>query len=216
MQRIFRPVPLLVLLMIGTAAAAPPATEASYVHKMSKDPWVNFPGGRVKASRQSELPATTMAGALMELRPGGVREPHWHDAAEWAYVINGTCIATALNEGRTHPTDTWNFTTGDVWYFPANTAHAVAGAPPTGCVFVVGWNAPDVDERDAISASSWLASLPKDALAQVSCSDSCGDSCGDGADDIATRAMYSHHVCAYVHIKCMHNNALHASHPYTH
>jgi oxalate decarboxylase len=184
---------LLVLALVTdricSALAAEQASGSSYVHKMSKDPWVNFPGGRVKVSTQSQLPATTIAGALFELRAGGVREPHWHDAAEWAYVINGTCIATALDEGRTHPTDTWNFTAGDVWYFPANVPHSIAGAPPTGCGFVSGFNTPNMDERDAISASGWLASLPKDVLAQVSgriCCHCCQDAFG-------------HMICAHTH-----------------
>lgn len=63
-----------------------------YIEAFSKTPWQEFPGGRYKASTNATLTATTIAGALIELKPGGLRELHWHDAAEWAYVISGTCM----------------------------------------------------------------------------------------------------------------------------
>lgn len=63
-----------------------------YVEAFSKVPWQEFPGGRYKVSTSKTLTATTIAGTLTELKPGGVRELHWHDAVEWALVISGTCL----------------------------------------------------------------------------------------------------------------------------
>jgi hypothetical protein len=54
-----------------------------------------------------------------------------------------------------------------VWYFPANLPHSLVGLEPDGCQFVSGYKSPDFDERQAFSASSWLATLPVDTLAQV-------------------------------------------------
>jgi hypothetical protein len=56
---------------------------------------------------------------------------------------------------------------GDVWYFPANLAHSIVGLEPEGCAFVSGYKSPDFDELKSFSASSWLATLPVDTLAQV-------------------------------------------------
>ena len=37
----------------------------------------------------------------MRLTPGGVREMHWHSAAEWAYMLKGLARITAIDqEGR--------------------------------------------------------------------------------------------------------------------
>lgn len=58
-------------------------------------------------------------------------------------------------------------TAGDVWYFPANLAHGFVGLEPDGCLFVSGYKSPDFDERDAFSASTWMATLPVDTIAQV-------------------------------------------------
>jgi oxalate decarboxylase/phosphoglucose isomerase-like protein (cupin superfamily) len=49
------------------------------------------PGGRYKASTNATLTATTIAGNLVQLKAGGLRELHWHDVAEWAFVIEGAC-----------------------------------------------------------------------------------------------------------------------------
>ena len=38
----------------------------------------------------------TMSATLFEIYPGGVREMHWHDVVEWAYVIKGTCRSDVL------------------------------------------------------------------------------------------------------------------------
>lgn len=61
--------------------------------------------------------ATAMAGVDMRLEPGAYRELHWHKAAEWALVLNGTVRIQAIDEnGRTFVDD---LSKGDVWFFPA-------------------------------------------------------------------------------------------------
>jgi oxalate decarboxylase/phosphoglucose isomerase-like protein (cupin superfamily) len=44
--------------------------------------------------------AKSMAGVDMRLEPGGYRELHWHIAAEWALVLNGSC---RIQVGFFHP-----------------------------------------------------------------------------------------------------------------
>lgn len=42
--------------------------------------------------------ATDMAGVDMRLEEGAYRELHWHKAAEWSYVLNGSVRVQAVNE----------------------------------------------------------------------------------------------------------------------
>jgi oxalate decarboxylase len=63
-----------------------------YTEAFSKVPWKEFPGGRYKASTNATLTASNIAGNLVQLKPGGMRELHWHNAAEWAVVIDGACM----------------------------------------------------------------------------------------------------------------------------
>ena len=47
-------------------------------------------GGWGREVTTRELPvASTLAGVNMRLKPGGIRELHWHKQAEWAFMLAG-------------------------------------------------------------------------------------------------------------------------------
>jgi len=57
--------------------------------------------------------STAIAGVNMRLNAGGVRELHWHKAAEWAYMLYGSARITALDaQGRNFVDDVG---VGDLW-----------------------------------------------------------------------------------------------------
>src|SRR6516225_2487246 len=58
-------------------------------------------GGWAKQATVAEFPVSEkLAGVLMSLKPGALRELHWHaNAAEWAYVIKGQCRITVTAAG---------------------------------------------------------------------------------------------------------------------
>src|SRR5277367_413975 len=54
-------------------------------------------GGWARETTTRELPISTeIAGVNMRLKPGGIRELHWHKEAEWAYMIAGDCRVSVL------------------------------------------------------------------------------------------------------------------------
>lgn len=62
-----------------------------------------------------------ISGVNMRLSAGGIRELHWHQAAEWAIMTYGNCRVTVLDaEGRPYVGDV---KAGDLWYFPAGAPH---------------------------------------------------------------------------------------------
>jgi oxalate decarboxylase len=83
-------------------------------------------GGWGRQTTIRELPiATEVAGVNMRLTPGGVREMHWHTAAEWAYMIKGLARITAIDQdGHAFQDDVGE---GDLWYFPAGIPHSIQG-----------------------------------------------------------------------------------------
>ena len=80
-----------------------------------------------KESTVKQLPvATSIAGVSMRLKPGGLRELHWHAiAAEWAYVVKGTVRTTVISPNGEAAQD--DFGPGDVWFFPKGHGHALQG-----------------------------------------------------------------------------------------
>src|SRR5262245_26408978 len=94
-------------------------------------------GGWAKEATVAEFPVSEkLAGVLMSLAPGGLRELHWHaNAAEWAYVLKGRCRVTTIDpKGHSQIAD---FNAGDVWYFPRGFGHSIQGIGSEDCLFVL-------------------------------------------------------------------------------
>src|SRR5260221_5841735 len=97
----------------------------------------SWDGGWAKEATVVDFPVSqAIAGVLMSLVPGGLRELHWHaNAAEWAYVIKGQCRVTTINpQGQSQIVD---FNAGDVWYFPRGFGHSIQGIGSEDCLFVL-------------------------------------------------------------------------------
>ena len=72
-----------------------------------------------------ELPVSkNIAAVNMRLKPGAVRELHWHKA-EWGYVINGGVRLTAVDQNGRNFID--NVSEGNLWYFPSGIPHSIQG-----------------------------------------------------------------------------------------
>jgi oxalate decarboxylase len=93
-------------------------------------------GGWARQMTQDDFKiSTTIAGVNMRLGPGGVRELHWHQQAEWAVMTYGNCRVTILDaSGRPQVADVKQ---GDLWYFPAGLPHSLQGLEPDGAEFVL-------------------------------------------------------------------------------
>jgi len=106
-----------------------------------------------------------IAGVLMSLVPGGLRELHWHaNAAEWAYVIKGQCRVTTINpQGQSQVVD---FHAGDVWYFPRGFGHSIQGIGSEDCLFVLVFDNGYFSEFGTFSITDWVGHTPPEVLAK--------------------------------------------------
>src|SRR5579863_731990 len=108
--------------------------------------------------------STTMAGVDMRLTAGGVRELHWHTAAEWAYMLYGSARITAIdNDGRSFVADVKE---SDLWYFPTGIPHSIQGLNPDGAEFLLVFDDGNFSEYATVLLSDWMAHTPKDVLAK--------------------------------------------------
>jgi oxalate decarboxylase len=123
-------------------------------------------GGWAKEATVAEFPVSEkLAGVLMSLNPGGLRELHWHaNAAEWAYVIKGQCRVTTINpQGQSQIAD---FAAGDVWYFPRGFGHSIQGIGAEDCLFVLVFDNGYFSEFGTFSISDWVGHTPPEVLAK--------------------------------------------------
>jgi oxalate decarboxylase len=120
-------------------------------------------GGWTRQVTKRELGISKdIAGVEMRLNAGGVRELHWHKAAEWAYMLYGTARITAVDaKGRNFVDDVG---VGDLWYFPAGIPHSIQGLNPDGCEFLLVFDDGDFDEDDTFLISDWFKHVPNQVL----------------------------------------------------
>jgi len=122
------------------------------------------PGGWAREVTVRELPvATTIAGVNMRLKPGGIRELHWHKEAEWAYMLAGRARLTAIDpQGRNFIDDVGP---GDLWNFPAGIPHTIQGLED-GCEFLLVFDNGNFSENETFLITDWFTHTPRDVLAK--------------------------------------------------
>src|ERR1700738_5135096 len=103
-----------------------------------------------------------IAGVNMRLNAGGVREMHWHKAAECAYILYGTARITAIDpQGHNFVDDVG---VGDLWYFASGVPHSIQGLGPDGCEFLLVFDDGDFDEDNTFLITDWFKHTPPEVL----------------------------------------------------
>jgi oxalate decarboxylase len=123
------------------------------------------PGGWTRQVTVRELGVSKgISGVNMRLNAGGVRELHWHKAAEWAYMLYGTARITAVDaQGRNFVDDVG---VGDLWYFASGIPHSIQGLNPDGCEFLLVFDDGEFDEDNTFLISDWFKRVPNEVLAK--------------------------------------------------
>jgi oxalate decarboxylase len=149
-------------------ATNPPATDVGDMPQF----WASFnnahkriqDGGWARQVTQTDFPISkAVSGVNMRLNAGGIRELHWHQAAEWAFMTNGLCRVTVLDtQGRAYVQDV---RAGDLWFFPAGYPHSLQGIGTDGCEFVIVFDDGAASEYNTLLVTDWLAHTPPEVLA---------------------------------------------------
>jgi oxalate decarboxylase len=149
-------------------AFSPPATDVSDLPMF----WASFNnaprriqnGGWARQVTQYDFQISEeIAGVNMRLTRGGIRELHWHQFAEWAYVTYGTCRITTIDQsGRANVEDVQK---GGLWYFPAGLPHSLQGVGSDGCEFIIAFDDGKASEFATLLVTQWMAHTAPDILA---------------------------------------------------
>jgi oxalate decarboxylase len=100
--------------------------------------------------------STTVAAAMVTVKPGGIRELHWHpNADEWQYYIKGSARMTVFDTGP--KAQTADFRPGDVGYVKKSLGHYVENTGSTDLVFLELFKS---DHFAEVSLSDWLTHTP--------------------------------------------------------
>jgi oxalate decarboxylase len=104
----------------------------------------------------------TVAVAMVTVKPGGMRELHWHpNADEWQYYIKGRARMTVFDTGPR--AQTADFRPGDVGYVKKSLGHYVQNTGDTDLVFLELFKS---DHYAEVSLSEWLTHVPPELVTQ--------------------------------------------------
>jgi oxalate decarboxylase len=124
-----------------------------------------YQGGWSREVTVRELPiAKELAGVNMRLEAGGIRELHWHKAAEWSVMLYGSARITGVDaRGRSFVDDVG---VGDLWYFPTGIPHSIQGLGPDGAEFLLVFDDGHFSEYETVLLSDLMAHTPRDVMAK--------------------------------------------------
>ena len=97
-----------------------------------------------------------IASALVRLKPGGIRELHWHPTGtEWQFYIQGKGRMTVFNTAAR--ARTMDFNANDVGYIPSMAGHYIENTGTEDLVFLEMFKAPRYQD---VSLNNWIARVP--------------------------------------------------------
>jgi oxalate decarboxylase len=105
------------------------------------------------------LAAKNIAAALVTVKPGGLRELHWHpNASEWQYYLSGKARMTVFTTAGAR---TMEFNENDVGFVPKVAGHYVENMGNTDLVFLEMFAA---SEYMDFSLNNWIRHLPPEMV----------------------------------------------------
>jgi oxalate decarboxylase len=134
------------------------ASKIDYTFRMkAMKPTAERPGGSVRIVDSKNFPAAkTIASGLFTMKPGALRELHWHpNASEWQYYISGSgrmTVFTAAGEART-----MDYKPNDVGFVPQVAGHYVESTGNDDLVFLALFKSSYFEE---FSLDQWIRRLP--------------------------------------------------------
>jgi len=137
------------------------AGQRSFSHRLMAQEPLKTSGGTARIVDSSNFPAAaTIAAALVEVEPGGMREMHWHpNNDEWQYYIEGSGRMTVFaSEGKAR---TFDYQAGDVGYVPFAMGHYIENTGDTPLRFLEMFKSPRFAD---VSLNQWMALTPPELV----------------------------------------------------
>jgi len=138
----------------------------TFTASLDKGPIKATSGGWAREITSRGLPiATDIAGAHLYINAGGSREMHWHNSAEWAFIVDGHCQVTVVDPDGV--AEVVNLGPGDLWYFPKGHSHAIQTLGATPCHAILAFDDGLYSEHGTFGISDWMSRYDAQVLSQA-------------------------------------------------
>ncbi|KAK3062778.1 hypothetical protein LTS18_003365 [Coniosporium uncinatum] len=136
----------------------------TYSYHFSEQEAMQVPGGSVKVIDPLSFPiAAKFSAAIVTIKPGAMREIHWHPSSdEWSFFLAGKARATLFTPPSN--ANTFDYRAGDVAYFPQSNSHYIENV---GDEDVVMLEVLQADHFSDISLGQWIGTTPPQIVADT-------------------------------------------------
>ncbi len=133
-------------------------TKTSYTYRLtSQPPTKQTAGGDVRVVDSNNFPvARDVAAGLVRVKPGGLRELHWHPTgSEWQFYLAGQGRMTVFKPGS--KARTMDFHANDVGYVSTMAGHYIENTGTEDLLFLEMFRSPEFQD---VSLNDWIARMP--------------------------------------------------------
>lgn len=136
----------------------------TYKHELIHIKPIECKGGTIQIMDHHNFPAcTTVACARVVIKPGAMREIHWHsNQDEFQYYVHGNARMTVFMPGP--KARTFNYHAGDVGYVPVGGFHYVQNIGNEDLIYIEFFNSTHFAD---ISLAQWIALTPKEVVKSI-------------------------------------------------
>ena len=159
-RRYIFPAPVPGPLSSDHIAGVEPVPQPFSYRLLAQEP-IRTKSGNVRIVDSTVFPvSTTIAAALVEVEPGGMREMHWHpNADEWQYYLEGKARMGVF--GASGQARTFDFQAGDVGYVPFAMGHYIENTGTTPMRFLEMFRS---SHYANVSLDTWMALTPPELV----------------------------------------------------
>jgi oxalate decarboxylase len=138
-------------------------------HLSTADPVFSSDAGSILQAHEGNFPilrGEEASIALLTLKPGGIREPHWHPSAwEINFVTKGVATWTAVDvDGHS---ESFEQHPGDVVFAPQGYLHYFENKTNEDTALIIVFNSSALEGKDDLGIGVSVSKMPPDVLGAV-------------------------------------------------
>jgi oxalate decarboxylase len=144
-------------------------THKSHLFHLGASPVSSFDGGSLQQASEENFPILAGQQAsivLLTLRPGGLREPHWHPSAWEINIVTKGVASWVLVDGNGNH-ESFDQKTGDVVFAPQGSFHYFENRGSDDMKIVIVQNTSAAEGKDNIGIGESVSRLPPRILSAM-------------------------------------------------
>lgn len=144
-------------------------TSQSHLFRLGSQPRSTYDGGSFQQANEDNFPILKGQEAsilMLNLEPGGIREPHWHPSAWELNIVTSGVAAWVLIDGNGNH-ESFDQHAGDIVFAPQGSFHYFENRGPDPLNIIIIQNTSAPEDKDSIGLGESLSRIPPHVLSAI-------------------------------------------------